>query len=239
MVPTGAKGSSAQRNTILDVLADADVVVFFDDDFFPVCDYLEQVERLFSDHPDVVAATGRPIEDGVKGPGLSVEHGLRLVSEAPRAVPTATTLTDTFGTYGCNMAFRLSVVREHAFRFDENLPLYGWQEDIDFSSRMAPYGRVVSSSALRGVHLGNKPGRTSGLRFGYSQVANPIYLVRKGTMPPSYASSLVFKNIVANLLRSVWPEPWIDRRGRLAGNALAVADTIMGRVSPRRILQLK
>ena len=31
------------------------------------------------------------------------------------------------------------------------------------------------------------PARTSGLELGYSQIANPIYMLRKGTMTPSYA----------------------------------------------------
>ncbi|AZO77314.1 hypothetical protein B5U98_17255 [Bosea sp. Tri-39] len=38
------------------------------------------------------------------------------------------------------------------------------------------------STALRGVHRAVKRGRTSGLRVGYSQIANTVYLARKGTM---------------------------------------------------------
>ena len=73
----------------------------------------------------------------------------------------------------------------------------------------------------------------------YSQIANPIYLVRKGTMPRSYAYLLIRRNVAANLLGSFRPEPWIDRRGRLAGNALALADIAIGRISPQRILQFE
>jgi hypothetical protein len=239
LVVFGAKGSSAQRNLILSAVSDMDVVVFFDDDFFPTEDYLEQVEYLFSTHSDVVAATGRPIEDGANGPGLSVDHGLSVISRAPKIQSATPRSAETQGTYGCNMSFRLAPVCEQGFLFDENLPLYGWQEDIDFSSRLAPYGRIVESGSLRGVHLGAKMGRTSGLRFGYSQIANPIYLVRKGTMPRAFALKLMLKNIAANLLGSFRPEPWIDRRGRLRGNFLALVDVTIGRISPQRILQLK
>jgi hypothetical protein len=239
VVLTGAKGSAVQRNLILAAVDDMDAIVFFDDDFFPANDYVEQIEHLLSAHQDIVALTGRPMEDGVNGPGLSIEHGLHVVSEAPGNASATPTLTDTYGTYGCNMSFRLSLIRDHAVTFDENLPLYGWQEDIDFSSRLAPYGRIVDASSLRGVHLGTKSGRTSGVRFGYSQVANPIYLVRKGTMPRSYAYLLIRRNVAANLLGSFRPEPWIDRRGRLTGNALALADIAIGRISPQRILHFE
>ena len=122
--------------------------------------------------------------------------------------------------------------------FDEILPLYGWQEDIDFSVRIRSYGRIVKSSGLRGVHLGIKAGRTSGVRFGYSQMINPIYLVRKGSMSWQHAAKLMSRNIAANLARSLFPEPWVDRRGRLRGNALALLDISKGLIAPGRILEM-
>lgn len=237
-VVTGALGSSAQRNRILLEATDADIVIFFDDDYFACNDYLARIEQLFSDHPDIVAVTGRPLEDGATGPGLPIAHAQAVVDSAQRLSP-GRTINATYGAYGCNMAFRLGPVRAHAILFDENLPLYGWQEDIDFSRSLAPYGRIVQYEALRGVHLGNKRGRTSGVRFGYSQVANPIYLVKKGTLSSDYARPMVIRNILANLLRSLWPEAWIDRKGRLKGNILALFDVARGRVTPRRILTLR
>ena len=79
------------------------------------------------------------------------------------------------------MIVRTAPVLAHGLRFDDNLPLYGWLEDIDFARSIAPYGRVVKSMLLRGVHLGVKRGRTSGVKLGYSQIANPLYMLRKGT----------------------------------------------------------
>jgi GT2 family glycosyltransferase len=237
-IVTGALGSSAQRNRILFEAIDADIVVFFDDDYFGCIDYLARIEQLFTDNPDVVAATGRPLEDGATGPGLSVEHALAAVSNA-KEQPPGVAIEATYGAYGCNMAFRLHPVRNYAVLFDENLPLYGWQEDIDFSRSLAPHGRIVQYEALRGVHLGNKRGRTSGVRFGYSQVANPVYLVKKGTLSSAYARPMVIRNIFANLLRFFWPEAWVDRKGRLRGNILALIDIARGRVTPSRILTLR
>jgi hypothetical protein len=47
-------------------------------------------------------------------------------------------------------------------------------EDIDFTSQLKRFGRVVGPSTLIGVHLGAKSGRENGIRLGYSLVANPV-----------------------------------------------------------------
>jgi hypothetical protein len=39
-------------------------------------------------------------------------------------------------------------------------------------------------------------------------------------------------------VHSVRPEPFVDRRGRLRGNLLAVLDLVRGRTTPERILEL-
>jgi GT2 family glycosyltransferase len=238
LVVRGPAGLPAQRNKILSAITNADIVVFFDDDFFADARYIENLEHIFAGHSDVVAVTGALIADGARGPGLTVEEGLQLIHSDAKSFGAAGELTEQYGTYGCNMAFRLKPVIDHGILFDENLPLYGWQEDIDFSLRVRPYGRIVNSAALRGVHLGIKLGRTSGVRFGYSQIANPIYLIRKGSMSWRHAGKLMWRNIAANVARSVFPEPWVDRKGRLKGNVLALIDIIRGRSSPGRILQL-
>ena len=238
LVVRGPVGLPAQRNKILSAITNADIVVFFDDDFFPGPRYIENLASIFTARPDVVAVTGALIADGARGPGLTVEEGLQLIHSDAKSLSTAGELTEQYGTYGCNMAFRLKPVIDHGILFDENLPLYGWQEDIDFSLRVRPYGRIVNSAALRGVHLGIKLGRTSGIRFGYSQIANPVYLIRKGSMSWRHANKLMWRNIAANVARSFFPEPWVDRKGRLKGNVLALMDIIRGRSSPGRILQL-
>jgi glycosyl transferase family 2 len=236
-VRLGKRGLTAQRNQILAAASASDVIVFFDDDFFPQLNYLEEIERLFLENVDVVAITGRPIVDGANGPGVEAEAALKLISD-DRSAPSDRTVVPTYGTYGCNMAFRMGPIREKGLLFDENLPLYGWQEDIDFSRQLSGAGRIIDAKALRGVHLGTKGGRTSGVRFGYSQIANPVYLVRKGTLSLSFAGPLLWRNVLANMGKSFRPEPWIDRRGRLKGNCLALRDLLTGRIAPQRILEL-
>jgi GT2 family glycosyltransferase len=232
----GGMGSAFQRNTILDSTS-ADIVVFFDDDFLPAADYLTEVERLFLSNEDIVVATGGVLADGISGPGLSFAEGTSILDSAGDNNGGAP--HETYGGYGCNMIIRMDVVRKHQVRFDENLPLYAWQEDIDFSRQLAPYGRIVNSPRLRGVHLGTKrAGRSPGRQLGYSQVANPIYMARKGTMSWRYASKLVSNNLISNLLRSFAPEPWIDRRGRLVGNLSAIKDYFTAKLDPRKILEM-
>jgi hypothetical protein len=76
------------------------------------------------------------------------------------------------------------------------------------------------------------------LRLGYSQVANVAYLARKGTVPSPFLLKVASKNLMANLVRSVRPEPFVDRRGRLRGNLIGIGDLIRGRLKPERILTM-
>jgi GT2 family glycosyltransferase len=177
---TSDRGLTIQRNAILRAGAAFDVVVFLDDDFVPCPGYLQAVERIFKSRPDVVVGTGHVVADGILGPGLAFEDALETLQQDGRVEPTKE-IEDVYNAYGCNMAIRIDVVHARGLEFDETLPLYGWLEDVDFSRSMAAHGRIVKISAARGVHLGVKSGRQSGRRLGYSQVSNPLYLVRKGT----------------------------------------------------------
>jgi hypothetical protein len=40
------------------------------------------------------------------------------------------------------------------------------------------------------------------------------------------------------LVFSICPEPYVDRGGRLRGNAIAMKDLVSGRLHPERILML-
>ncbi|MES2561784.1 MAG: glycosyltransferase family A protein [Pseudomonadota bacterium] len=238
-VVRGPRGLPAQRNCILAACTATDLLVFFDDDFYPAPDYLQEVDDLMMNNPKIVLARGEALADGATGPGIEHEEALRLISSiAAKARPPAI-VKDVYGAYGCNMTVRLAPVIAHGLRFDENLPLYGWLEDIDFSRSIAPYGRVVHSTLLRGVHLGTKRGRTSGFKLGYSQIANPLYMLRKGTLTRSYAFRQMGRNVARNISRGFVPEPWVDRRGRLKGNLRALTDLLRGNLDPKNILTLE
>lgn len=232
----GARGLTRQRNTIIDAIPDADVVLFLDDDFLLDPDYIAAIEQAMGADPSIVVATGLVLADGIKGPGLGFAEGKAVLSHKQAG---ADAIHPTFSGYGCNMALRLAPMRAHQLSFDEVLPLYGWQEDVDLCRQLSPYGRIVQVDAAQGVHLGTKSGRNSGVKLGYSQIANPLYLARKKQgYPLGRAVEHAARNMAANLARSLRPEPYVDRRGRVRGNLLALRDLLRGRMAPGRVLDL-
>lgn len=241
-------GLCIQRNLGLDALrrrglfdegAEESFVVFFDDDFRPASDWLSHCAELMTTSRSVAALSGRVLADGVHGTPLSETDAVAFLSGAapPRQHWASGRETRDLGSmYGCNMAFR-SVVFASS-RFDENLPLYGWQEDQDMTSQARRWGRTIYYPKCRGVHLGSKSARVSGVRFGYSQVANPLYLVTKGTMSRRKTTEFLAKHLVSNTIRSVTSAQTVDYPGRLKGNLLALVDVVRGRCHPTRILDL-
>jgi hypothetical protein len=232
MIVTGPVGSATQRNTALaNIPAGTDIVAFFDDDFVADKDWLRVAVGIFRDEADVAGFTGRVLADGIKGPGISFEDATQIIETAdPR---TDWTCIEPYSPYGCNMAFRATCIGD--LRFDDRLVLYGWLEDKDFAAALARRGgRFVKCAGARGVHMGVKGGRVSGDKVGYSQVVNPIYMWRKGTMTVAQMANHLFRNLASNIVRSAMPEPFIDRRGRLRGNFLGLADVLCGRIEPER-----
>ena len=234
----GPRGMTAQRNRGLAHLGpDIDVVLFYDDDFVPSRFAIAGVAAFFTAYPEIAGATGHVIADGILGPGIAPPEAARIVD----AVDLQSDRNDTAvveyrrSLYGCNMAYRLSAIA--GLRFDEQLPLYGWLEDMDFGGQIAL--PLVYTKAFAGVHCGEKRGREgAGRRLGYSQVCNPVFLWRKGTVSGLIATRQILRNVIANHVRLFAPEPWIDRRGRAGGNWIAIADLLRGRADPARILEL-
>ncbi|MDR6385443.1 glycosyltransferase family 2 protein [Paraburkholderia caribensis] len=233
----GPAGLPAQRNRALDALpADIDVVVFFDDDYAPCRDWIEQCVRMFESNPTVLGVSGNTVQDGSKGCPLTWGNASRIVADAESAESAPHALTPCISLYGCNMACRMNAMS--GLHFDERLVLYGWLEDKDFSCRLASRGPIVRCAQMRGVHLGIASGRVSGKRFGYSQVVNPNYLRRKGEMSRSEAVRYIARALVMNALKSLRPEPHLDRQGRLIGNVLGLIAIVSGSGDPEQAAKL-
>jgi GT2 family glycosyltransferase len=234
----GNPGSCVQRNRGIDHLQQStDILLFLDDDFWMSNNYLEVLSRIFLD-PGIACVTGYVLADGATTPGFSPADAEQMLSRHEASLPANNefTVREKSDAYGCNMAFRSASLK--AIRFDERLPFYGWQEDVDFSAQTKAAGRIIWTDALWGVHLGTKTGKTSGRRFGYSQVINPFYVVSKGNMSLPRASRLVLNNMLANLRGCIIREPHIDRRGRLWGNLRGLAHLAIGRIDPEYIRKL-
>ncbi|GAB3371475.1 glycosyltransferase family 2 protein [Azotobacter armeniacus] len=241
-------GLTIQRNAGLDALiphvqslvSNDWLVAFFDDDFRPAPNWLENTAKAMEERKEIVGITGHVLADGVKSEfGIPEEDAQQYLSGAKPAESHWSNSAETRileGLYGCNMAFRGTVV-DHS-RFDEKLPLYGWQEDYDFANQARKYGVLAFLPTCKGVHLGVSSGRTSGVRFGYSQIANPIYLAKKGTMSWRKAGTLMSKNILSNLAKTIFGVKIKDFPGRLRGNLRAFAHLFLGKLDPLRVLDI-
>lgn len=232
----GGRGLTTQRNVIIRAAHDADLIVFFDDDFVPESSYLAELETLFESRPDLVIATGAVLADGATTEGISFEEAVYIVETAGPLPDEA--LKPVHNGYGCNMAVRRAAIVDNDVFFDETLPLYGWWEDVDFSRRIAPFGDILHADRLRGVHMGSKSGRTPGKRLGYAQVINIVYMMKKGSVTLPVGAVRIARNIAANGVRQFSPEPWVDRSGRFRGNLMALGDSLRGHIDPQRILSL-
>lgn len=240
-------GLTIQRNFGIDRLiesgllggdADPGFVVFYDDDFRPHPSWQEEARDAFLAETGLAGLTGRILADGVRSGGLSEDEATRYLdgSLPPQehwASGPARVLTSM---YGCNMAFRNTVFAEA--RFDERLPLYGWQEDRDFTSQAAKVGECKLWPDCKGVHLGVYGGRGSGVRLGYSQVANVLYLRKKRTFGRGATLKFIGRSLAANTLKGFKRDSLFDYRGRLKGNLMALGDMVRGRMAPERILEL-
>lgn len=236
----GPPGLCAQRNRALDLCAGlgCDLVAFFDDDFIPTPDTVRGVATFFLNHKHCAVVTGELIADGahLRRP-LTVEEGVCLVEAYP-GNPETISEKPTTGGYGCNMAFRFQSAT--TVRFDERLCLYGWLEDIDYSVRFsaAANGAIIVTNAFTGVHLAVRAARTSGRKLGYSQVINPLYLIRKGSMPLGFGLHVLVRAVLANLVGVITADDHVDRIGRLEGNMLAIEYLIKGQLRPELIESL-
>jgi len=236
--------TTTQRNRGVDAVNHGlhdqdDFIVFFDDDFRPAADWLEQCAAVFAAQPKVVGVTGQVLADGATIGGVSEEDGSKYLSgELPPMSHwcSGPTPREVESAYGCNMAFRAGIFR--SCRFDEALPLYAWQEDRDFSAQARRLGPVVYAPGPRGVHLAVRQGRISGAQFGYSQIANVCYLHRKGTATLGALGYLIGRALLSNIVHSPARSRHTDYRGRLLGNAKAIADLVLGRCRQDRVCEI-
>ena len=237
------QGSSRQRNEGIrwfqhntNLLEHDGILIFCDDDFVMRKDWVEAAYQSFQTDPSLAGLDGVVIADGVHKGSYSESDAVRILQHGAQVLSRSDTRAqagEMASLYGCNMVARSSFVSETLF--DEGMPFYGWLEDYDFSVRLGKFGRLRRSADLVGVHLGSTKTRSSGVRTGYTQISNPCYLWRKGTMPLPVAAKYIFKNLVINLVKSPFPEEFVDRRGRVLGNALALFDLVAGRLSPNRV----
>jgi GT2 family glycosyltransferase len=236
IVVSSKQGTSVQRNTAIQLVRTL-YTLFLDDDVEIAPNFIESMECLLGEVEGAVAATGFVVIDGSKW-----DTGLDRESARAAAVHYAREHgnSDCEEGYGCNLFARTKLFEE--FVFDENLALYGWLEDLDFSTNCLRYGRIILNTGTCVAHLATPGGRTSGVRFGYSQIVNPFYLWKKNGKPNlnhivvAHWSLHVIRNIRRVLIKI--PSDRSDRTGRFRGNVIGFCHLLMGKVDPSHIKQL-
>ncbi|HEX4065519.1 MAG TPA: glycosyltransferase [Acidobacteriaceae bacterium] len=235
-------GSATQRNEgMRRVSAEAELIAFLDDDIQLTRAYFAEMARFFREYPHIVLASGRLLHDGGRGTRIDAEEARKLCDDWDRnCAPGAPLAFKTMDSgYGCNMVVRVAEL--HDCRFDENLPLYAWLEDRDFSHRCTKgkYPPVELANAVA-VHLGWRSGRGPGVRLGFSTVVNPVYL-RKKTRMFSLSYIVVhywLRCLVGNILGILTRDQDYDRWGLLRGNMIGYWHLITGNCNPQYILRL-
>jgi GT2 family glycosyltransferase len=142
--------------------ASGDVLIFLDDDLVVADDYLDQVERFFSYHPEFAAMKGRilPREDPRKVAGVNwVYLDLPLVDHGNEII-------EVRGVMGANMAFLADAMRKVG-PFDERLGpgAAGHEEETEMSARMRRAGYHIGYSPNALVYHDVDPARADRARF--------------------------------------------------------------------------
>lgn len=232
----GAPGAARQRNAGLGALRCTPMfVAFLDDDIILHRDYLANMERLFLERAELVLAMGHLLANG----NVSTDDAFRLLARCEETDDRYYPVKAAFGgVYGCNMCIRFDISKQEPF--DERLSLYSIMEDVDIGSRVRRYGEIGYYFGSVAVHLRAPGGRVSHQALGYSEVMNPIYLGRKGSIPMKYALlNFLLKMPVKNAVLSIMPSlRRHEHRKRLIGNLRAAWDVALGRVKPERVIEI-
>lgn len=234
-VVLGARqGTCVQRNVAAKQVQ-TPYTLFLDDDVELAPDFIGSMERLLGDAETAIAATGFLVIDGAR-----TDSGLDRAAARSYATNYVRERDNYDHGEGQNVFVRTQIFDK--VLFDEKLPLYGWLEDLDFAINIRRYGRIIMNTETCWAHIGCPGGRTNGVRFGYSQVANPFYLWRKNGTPG--LTSVVFRHwlryLVYNGHKALFKAPTKrnDRSGRFTGNLIALGHLLAGRLNPSYVLHL-
>jgi glycosyltransferase involved in cell wall biosynthesis len=228
------QGTSVQRNVAIQLVRTR-YTLFLDDDVELAPNFIDSMERLLEKSENAVAAAGFLVIDGSRR-----DTGLDRKLARSYAVNYVQEKDNYSSGEGRNLFVRTTMFEK--VLFDEKLALYGWLEDFDFATNCLRHGQIIMNTETCFAHLATPGGRTSGLRFGYSQMVNPFYLWKKNGKPG--LTHVVFGHWLTHFAYNFrgafvrFPSNRSDRRGRFKGNVIALSHLLAGRVDPSYILHL-
>ena len=206
-IKTDKRGLTVQRNIgINNISPKTEIVFFFDDDLLLEQGYIEAIiEAYKSDKNNEIGGIG----------GYLTQDGSKY-SPLPEKIEKKEACT----LYGCNMSFKLSAIQD--LRFDENLSLYAWMEDWDFSYRVARNYKLYYYSGALAIHLQSTSGRINEKKLGFMLIGNRHYLYKKNNFLSYKDYVYYFMQISKNILLSYRKA----RRQRLTGNMIALLNIV-------------
>ena len=219
-------GWACQLNAAVDrIPSGLRMVAIFDDDVELSEDYCSKALAQFAKRDDILLFDGLVLKNG----NVTRNEAKELIN----ASFADELFTETSLSHGCNMNIRRSVLDR--VRFNSKMVADALYCDLDFARRVKKLGIVGRANACRCVHLSVQLARPPGMRYGFSQIANPIHLYKKGSIT---LGELVFffcaRSTLANVLGLLAPKG-IDRKGRLRGNLIAFKLAAFGRCTPDAI----
>jgi len=139
------------------------IIVCLDDDLVAAPNYLDEVERFFTEHPEFAAMKGRtlPAEDPAAkvGADAAVWLDLPIVDHGEEVI-------EVRGVLGANMAFRAAALSRVGL-FDERLGpgAAGHEEETEMSARLARAGFRIGYAPRALVYHEVDPARADRARF--------------------------------------------------------------------------
>jgi GT2 family glycosyltransferase len=184
------RGLTRQRNFALDRVH-TDLVAFFDDDVILAPDCLNEMERAHRADASVVGV------GSFAGPEIADPKALWRLRRGLQIVPSLQ--AGKYHRSGMSTPWEFDPRREQAVegdwlpgwgmmwqtaparvvRFNDGFAGYAQGEDLDFSLRMARYGKLIMARGAELRHLPDTAGRPDAGRLGYMEIYNRYQIHRR------------------------------------------------------------
>ena len=238
------RGLTRQRNVALDWCS-TDLIAFFDDDIVMEMDCLKELETTIRNSHDIVGVGSCILNEDAKPgflwnslyrlgampdltPGKYQRSGLvaplRLLGEHQSEI-------DVDRLPGGCTIWRTALAQK--VRFNDIFHGYAQSEDLEFSRRIAKYGRLVISGKAQVRHLHEMRGRADQIQLGRMGIVNRHYIHRTTLPDRQWQDALWFIYAQGLYIAFSTISMFLQKRGRdgfyfALGALLGVGDIVRG-----------